>query len=85
MVHLIKDKGKIQTLREGSFQIHGGKLFNSLPKPIRNLSRVNIQILRYWNIDILRYWNIEILENIGILRIWNIEILGYSDIRIFRY
>ena len=30
----IKGKGKISTLREASFQVHGAKLFNSLPKSI---------------------------------------------------
>ena len=37
-----KGTGKVQTLREGSFQIHGARLFNSLPKSIRNIKRVSI-------------------------------------------
>ena len=37
----IKGKGKFKTLREGSFQIHGAKIFNSLPKSIRNLTKIS--------------------------------------------
>ena len=36
-------KGRIQTLREASFQIHGPRLFNSLPKSVRNLTRVSVE------------------------------------------
>jgi ribonuclease P/MRP protein subunit RPP40 len=39
----IKGKGKIQTLREASFQVHGAKLFNSLPKSIRNLKKISVE------------------------------------------
>ena len=38
----VKGSGRIQTLREGSFQVHGAKLFNSLPKKIRDLTKVSI-------------------------------------------
>ena len=32
-------KQSIQTLRENSFQVNGAKVFNSLPKKIRNLTK----------------------------------------------
>ena len=38
----IRGRGKLQTIREGSFTIHGSKVFNSLPKEIRNLSRISV-------------------------------------------
>ena len=34
--------GRIQTLRENSFQVHARKLFNSLPKTLRNKSKCSI-------------------------------------------
>ena len=39
----VKGSGKIQTLREFSFQVHGSRLFNSVPKSVRNLTRVSIE------------------------------------------
>ena len=36
-------KGRIQTLREASFQIHGPRLFNSLLKSVRNLTSVSVE------------------------------------------
>ena len=33
---------KIGTLRENSFQVHGPKLFNSLPIQVRNISKCNV-------------------------------------------
>ena len=33
---------KVQTLLEGSFCINGGKLFNAIPKSIRNLTDVDV-------------------------------------------
>ena len=38
----VRGKGKVQTLREASFQVHGGKLFNSLPKSIRDLNKISV-------------------------------------------
>ena len=38
----IKATGRIQSLRESSFQVHGPKLFNSLPQAIRNLQKISI-------------------------------------------
>ena len=35
-------KGKIQNLRENSFQIQGPRLFNCLPKSVRGISKVSI-------------------------------------------
>ena len=32
----------MKTLREQSFQVHGPQLFNSLPKQIRNLTKITI-------------------------------------------
>ena len=42
-IPLVKGSGRIKTLREGSFQIHGGKLFNSLPKKLRDLTKISIE------------------------------------------
>ena len=39
----IKGNGKYQTLRAGSFQVHGAKIFNSLPKSIRNLTKISVE------------------------------------------
>ena len=39
----IKGSGKIQSLREASFQVNGPRLFNSLPKSIRNLTKIGIE------------------------------------------
>ena len=41
-VPAIKGKGKFSTLREASFQVHGATLFNSLPKSIRNISKLSV-------------------------------------------
>ena len=38
----VKGNGKFQTIREGTFQIHGAKLFNSLPKSVRNITRTSV-------------------------------------------
>ena len=42
-VKIDQSKGscKIKTIREGSFKVHGARLFNSLPKKIRNLTKVS--------------------------------------------
>ena len=42
LVPQIKGKGRYQSLREGSFQIQGARIFNSLPKSIRNKTKINI-------------------------------------------
>ena len=39
----IKGRGRYQTLREGSFQVHGAKVFNSLPKSVRNMKKVSVE------------------------------------------
>ena len=41
-VIILPARGKqgIQTLRENSFQVNGARIFNSLPKKIRNLSKI---------------------------------------------
>ena len=38
----IKATGRILSLRESSFQVHGPRLFNSLPKALRNLQKISI-------------------------------------------
>ena len=38
----VRGKGKIQSLRESSFQVHGPRIFNSLPRAIRNLQKISI-------------------------------------------
>jgi hypothetical protein len=40
----IRGKGTIQTLREASFQVHGPRLFNSLPISIRDLNKYKLDI-----------------------------------------
>ena len=40
-INIAKGSGKIKSIREGSFKIHGARLFNSLPKHIRNLTKVS--------------------------------------------
>ena len=37
-----KSNGKVSSLREASFQVHGPRLFNALPKSIRNLTKVPV-------------------------------------------
>ena len=37
----IKSSGKVQSIREASFQVNAPKLFNSLPHNIRNLSKIS--------------------------------------------
>ena len=37
-----KGSGKFQSIREASFQINGPRLFNSLPKAVRNTTKVGI-------------------------------------------
>ena len=39
-----KSKGtqRVQTMRERSFQVNGAKIFNSLPKSVRNITRVSV-------------------------------------------
>ena len=34
----IKGNSKVKSLRELSFKIHGGRLFNAIPKNIRNMA-----------------------------------------------
>ena len=42
--HLVKNSSsRIKTLRENSFQIHGPKLFNSLPIHVRNLTNCTVE------------------------------------------
>ena len=44
---------KIKTMRESSFNIHGGRLFNSCPKDIRNISRCSVDEFKE-KLDIFR-------------------------------
>ena len=37
-----KGAGKIQSIREGSFNIHAPRLFNSLPMEIINLTKISV-------------------------------------------
>ena len=43
----IRGKGRIQTLREASFQVHGPRLFNSLPISIRDLNKISVDQFKY--------------------------------------
>ena len=38
----LHSRTSIQTLREASFQVHGPKLFNQLPKQIRNIRNCSV-------------------------------------------
>ena len=38
----LTNTGKIRTLRENSFQVHGPKLYNSLPIQIRNITKCSV-------------------------------------------
>ena len=40
---LISGSSKIRTLRENSFQVHGMKLFNSLPILVRNITKCSVE------------------------------------------
>ena len=42
-----KCSAKVNTIRENSFSIHGPKLFNILPKHIRNISGVCVATFKY--------------------------------------
>ena len=50
-IPLVKGSGRIKTLREGSFQIHGGKLFDSLPNKLRDLTKISIEDFKYIHVD----------------------------------
>ena len=41
-----KASGRIQTLGENSFHVHSPKLFNSLPKSVRNRSKCSIDEIK---------------------------------------
>ena len=40
LIHPARGKKIFQSLREGSFQVNGARLFNSLPKKLRNMTRI---------------------------------------------
>ena len=42
----LKGSQSVKTLREQSFQVHGPRLFNSLPRYIRNLTKCGIDIFK---------------------------------------
>ena len=42
----LKGSQSVKTLREQSFQVHGPRLFNSLPRYIRNLTKCGIYIFK---------------------------------------
>ena len=42
IVHVPRGKPRIQTLRDQSFQVNGPRLFNCLPKNLRDMKRVTI-------------------------------------------
>ena len=39
---VLRGKSRIQTLRDQSFQVNGPRLFNCLPKNLRDMKRVTI-------------------------------------------
>ena len=55
---------RIQTLRENSFQIHAPKLFNSLPKEIRNLTGCSVDKFKEALTSSLKVYlmNLQLLE-----------------------
>ena len=42
-VRPVKGKGAVQSIREKSFQIHGARVFNTLPKSLRNLKKTSTE------------------------------------------
>ena len=38
----LKGKSSVKTLRDQSFQVNGPKLFNSIPRKVRNLTKVSV-------------------------------------------
>ena len=48
-IQVPKPKGsqRVKTLREQSFQVSGGNLFNSLPKSVRNLEKVSVEEFKF--------------------------------------
>ena len=38
----VKGSVRVQSMREGSFHIHGARLFNSLPKKIQNMTNISL-------------------------------------------
>ena len=38
----LRGKSSVRTLRDQSFQVNGPKLFNSIPKKVRNLTKVSV-------------------------------------------
>ena len=38
---------KINTIRENSFSIHSAKLFNALPKRVRNITDVGVETFKH--------------------------------------
>ena len=42
MIPRLKGKQKFQSLRNQSFQVNGPRLFNCLPKNIRNIKKVSV-------------------------------------------
>ena len=43
----LKGSLKIRTLRENSFQVRGARIFNSLPKSLRNLQRTSVDDFKF--------------------------------------
>ena len=46
-VPFIRGKSPVQAIREKSFQVHGAKLFNAIPKSIRNLRKISIEDFKF--------------------------------------
>ena len=47
LVPALKKNGKVQALRESSFQVHGHNLCNYIPNTLRTLSRVGVDEFKF--------------------------------------
>ena len=43
----LKGSQRVETLRENSFQVKGARIFNSLPKSLRNLKQISVDDFKF--------------------------------------
>ena len=43
----LKGSQRVKTLRENSFQVKGARIFNSLPKSLRNLKQISVDEFKF--------------------------------------
>ena len=49
-IPVLKGSSKVRNLRETSFHVSGGSIFNSLPKSIRSLTKISVDDFK-WKLD----------------------------------